>query len=114
MRISDGSSDVCSSDLRDASGLGFAAHQLAQGESATAALQLVAPFVIEATAFVEDKKHLEVGIAKKYVRRFSCGGELVGAIGHVQPLHIGRGSCSERVCPDVSLSGVHASFKKKN
>src|SRR3546814_2912768 len=86
MRISDGSSDVCSSDLREASGLGFAAHQLAQGESATAALQLVAPFVIEATAFVEDKKHLEVGIAKQYVRRFSCGGELVGAIGHVQPL----------------------------
>ncbi|MNL57513.1 hypothetical protein D3C87_1810850 [compost metagenome] len=70
----------------DASRLGFAAYQLAQGECATSTLQLISPFIIEAPALIEHEEHLETGVAKQHVRRLSGWGEFVGAIGNVQPL----------------------------
>ena len=66
--------------------LGLAPYQLAQGKCAASALQLVAPFVVEAPAFVEDEEHLETGIAKQHVRRFAGRGEFVGAVRNVQAL----------------------------
>ncbi|MCY1393830.1 hypothetical protein D9M71_87370 [compost metagenome] len=70
----------------DASWLGLAAHQLAQGKRAASALQFVAPFIVEAPALVEHEEHLETGIAKQHIRRLPGGGELIGAIGNVQAL----------------------------
>jgi hypothetical protein len=49
-------------------------------------LQLVAPFVVEAPAFVEHEKYLEIRVAEQHVRRLPGGGKLVGAIGNVQAL----------------------------
>ncbi|MNQ80205.1 hypothetical protein D3C85_951720 [compost metagenome] len=70
----------------DASRLGFAAHQLAQGERAAPALQFIAPLIIEAPPLIEHEEHFETGVAKQYVRGFPGRGEFVGAIGNVQPL----------------------------
>jgi hypothetical protein len=60
---------------------------LAQGKSAAPTLQLLAPFVIEPTTFIEDEEHFETGVAKQHVRWFCpAGSEVVGAIGNVQAL----------------------------
>ncbi|MNL72680.1 hypothetical protein D3C87_1980270 [compost metagenome] len=49
-------------------------------------MQFVAPFIVEAPAFIEHKEHFEVGVAKQHVRRLPGRGEFVGAIGNVQAL----------------------------
>ncbi|MNN54269.1 hypothetical protein D3C81_1690760 [compost metagenome] len=71
----------------DAPWLGFAPHQLAEGEGAAPALQLFAPLVVQAPAFVEHEKHLETGIAEQHIGRLLAGrGEVLGAVGDVQAL----------------------------
>ncbi|MNL25795.1 hypothetical protein D3C87_1472890 [compost metagenome] len=49
-------------------------------------MQFVAPFIVEAPAFVEHEEHLETGVTEQHVRRLSGRCELVGAVGNVQPL----------------------------
>src|SRR3546814_16667597 len=86
MRISDWSSDVCSSDLEvpertDDDGLDGDAHEQAHDEDAHGGEQHGRPAV--------------------------GPGQRVGAV------EIGRASCRERVCQYVSISVVAVSLKKK-
>ncbi|MNT52002.1 hypothetical protein D3C72_1890020 [compost metagenome] len=65
----------------------LAAYQLAQGKGAASALQLLAPFIIEPTAFVENEKHLEGRVTKQYIRRLLASrAEVFAAVRNVQAL----------------------------
>src|SRR3546814_17925599 len=95
MRISDWSSDVCSSDLE----LDFV-----DGEEIVTAVQRHgfhraaepgrAPR--DNLLFAGDQRHVAVALAAD------------------RAIEIGRASCSERVCPHVSISMLAVSFKKTN
>src|SRR3546814_19157342 len=93
MRISDWSSDVCSSDLRaDPIGLPPALHMAGQ----------------RLHHFVETPGGHDDGLDRLPARR-----HLVQA-GYVHlAIKIGRASCRERVCPYVSISGVSVSLQKQ-
>src|SRR3546814_13613476 len=86
MRISDWSSDVCSSDLLDHRGLrpfaNLVLNRYLQQRDEVAALALL-PLFLSARAAVRAQE-------------------------------IGRASCRERVCQYVSISVVAVAFKKKN
>src|SRR3546814_12180788 len=95
MRISDWSSDVCSSDL-DRFLLDSRQTADARADRNASAVTLFVAHVGEA------------GILQR----------LAGGVYAVDDeridLQIGRASCRERVCPSVSLSVVAVSLKKKN
>src|SRR3546814_15481753 len=89
MRISDWSSDVCSSDLRDAhlwESLQEAIHQLVGNAGLAGA----------ASAGEADDGRQKPGLGTRLLRS-----------------QIGRASCRERVCQYVSISVVAVSIKKK-
>src|SRR3546814_6752847 len=93
MRISDWSSDVCSSDLLEVEALG-PVHASGARHVPRVALVLQA---------LEQLVELggEVGLHQQLVAP------------HVHDVEIGRASCRERVCQYVSLSLVAVSLKKK-
>src|SRR3546814_14576953 len=113
MRISDWSSDVCSSDLQ-------ADADVAAARAGLAAARL-------------DLQYTEVKapISGRIGRALITEGALVSTSGNVvlaiirqlDPIYadftqsanqqIGRASCRERVCQFVSISGVAVSYKKK-
>src|SRR3546814_18147242 len=98
MRISDWSSDVCSSDLIDLVELGFV----------TAAAVIIGDIPIPAFSTNrqipaqsgDDPENVEIGPA----------GRAIGDVVHVP--EIGRASCRESGCPCVLISVVAVSFKK--
>ena len=59
---------------RDAPRLGFAPHQLAQGESTAPTQQFITPFIVQAPPFIQYEKHLDAGVAKQHVRWLVPGG----------------------------------------
>src|SRR3546814_13185298 len=110
MRISDWSSDVCSSDL-----------------VMTASFMSPGPFrvVIERMPLASLPVYLDVNcVAQRIVRRlandFGNGGVRMNSGRHFldpciqEPGTSGRASCRETVCQYVYISGVGASLKKKN
>src|SRR3546814_14489301 len=104
MRISDWSSDVCSSDLRG--GLGDP-DRVQVGERTDG----------EGERAVEGPAHAELADGQPAEHR--CDGErhpgdgADQAVGPVAPVEIGRASCWERVCQYVVISGGAVSLKKK-
>src|SRR3546814_17585201 len=110
MRISDWSSDVCSSDLDDVAGLavavgGIAAHQ---------------PYRFLAEK--EGRAHVDREEAVPQLRRGFIDAAAVGDAGGVHQAveaaeallaEIGRASCRDRVCQYVSLSVVAGFIKKQ-
>src|SRR3546814_21030525 len=97
MRISDWSSDVCSSDLLDS----CVRRSRARPGSAIAALGAVEQFLVG-----QHQRH------HRFDHRHAANADagVVAALGHDE---IGRASCRERVCHYVSISGVAVSLKKK-
>src|SRR3546814_18824434 len=96
MRISDWSSDVCSSDLA-------AAAQLELG--------ILRDLQVERRERAGLVALVDLGQAAAHRRR-----DAKGRVAHAQRLEeieIGRASCRERVCPYVSISVVAVSLKKK-
>src|SRR3546814_15925835 len=102
MRISDWSSDVCSSDLARA--VGFVGGQ---------ALDAVDAVGGGGGALVRREVADEIGAAAwnglAPVARIGLELRLLAGIDQ-----IGRASCRDRVCPYVSISVVAVSLKKKN
>src|SRR3546814_18901943 len=103
MRSSDWSSDVCSSDLRDAGGI------LCIGPRGRAARPV-------------ERRIVEVEAARLVALRRRCvdepfGRRLPAPHRGARPLalaeQIGRASCRERVRPNVWISSVAVSLKKK-
>src|SRR3546814_20882472 len=92
MRISDWSSDVCSSDLRlfDEAALGFLGLQGLEGGELDGAPD--ARFVLSNAELARDLAELAEGVGQH---------------------EIGRASCRERVCQYVWISVVAVSLKKK-
>src|SRR3546814_19274633 len=99
MRISDWSSDVCSSDL--------AAGRLA---TAVGVCRQICDAVGTAGRPGDSACELELSCAVVAVRLPGPGGAEPGR----HPLYIGRARCRERVCPYVSISVVAVSLKKKS
>src|SRR3546814_12587182 len=93
MRISDWSSDVCSSDLTD----------IIMGEGAYERFY--------ANADVKELLNTNYRIGGT-----SADASILGQAGTDKEaaLKIGRASCRERVCQDVVISGGDVSFKKQN
>src|SRR3546814_13331425 len=94
MRISDWSSDVCSSDL-------VAAAARALGVKAT----IVMPF---------DAPALKIANTRAYGARIVHYDRLKDDREAIARTQIGRASCRERVCQYVKLSVVAVSLKKKS
>src|SRR3546814_6966284 len=90
MRISDWSSDVCSSDLRQDAGDRYMNDVYAEWVASRAMELFIALPVL-------------TGAAALFVVRAYVGGSTV---------KIGRGSCREGVCQAVYIWGVAGSFKK--
>src|SRR3546814_15570692 len=104
MRISDWSSDVCSSDLRG---------DVVNIEQTTQAIKRA----------VENAEHMAncraqsvyVGISGTHIRSLNSTGVAPVRAGSVSDRdEIGRASGRARACPDVSISGVPVSLNKKN
>src|SRR3546814_20775775 len=102
MRISDWSSDVCSSDLRV-----FNVRSLTLNASAQASLGLGGRnesegFVSTSRTSLDSPAHDVLGVIRARIEPFlSREGE------------IGRASCRERVCQYVSISGAAVALKKQ-
>src|SRR3546814_19583557 len=92
MRISDWSSDVCSSDLQAAIGCRLDASRFCLVDLAADGIAILRP--------ARDKLAIEIQLV--FIR--------IAAIER----EIGRASCRERVCQYVSISVVAVSLKKKN
>src|SRR3546814_14515057 len=104
MRISDWSSDVCSSDLeRGRIGGG-------EGDPITAGEAEVARFEADLALPVADRDLQGVGTVDETVQGQEPALEQVRIR---PPAEIGRASCRERVCQSVSISGVAVYLKKK-
>src|SRR3546814_16930708 len=103
MRISDWSSDVCSSDLRcgDQTGVG----QRADAQHQIDLTQVLAVQVDEAV----DQTQLDID-SRIGLEKFGQGRRQMTATEGGQ---IGRASCRERVCQYVKISVVAVSLKKK-
>src|SRR3546814_16566242 len=104
MRISDWSSDVCSSDLphgRDQAGRGQA---LEEGGLTMALFELTSNDL----RFVAQRLPRDVrDLLKLHHGKLFLGG------GFIRAVEIGRASCRERVCQYVEISVVAVSLKKK-
>src|SRR3546814_19790209 len=98
MRISDWSSDVCSSDLLPGIGAG---QEAAVADGAPGAQGTAEDKAAEATPTADDSTAIE---AEK--------GEVTAAVNGEN--QIGRASCRERVCQYVSNSVFAVSLKKNN
>src|SRR3546814_12550353 len=106
MRISDWSSDVCSSDLVDVTPLAnhVELHRLAQPPRRDAEFQGTRIVHLAAIDGQHDIARLEAGAI----------GRAAAIDGLAQPAaEIGRASCRERVCQYVSISVAAGSLKKK-
>src|SRR3546814_16058874 len=101
MRISDWSSDVCSSDLQGLRRIGFgqARGQLFAGDLAASLAQLAQPGVERGQALALQRVQ---GFPEDQLPQV-----VVGVV-------IGRASCRERVCPYLYISVVALSYKKKS
>src|SRR3546814_16588613 len=98
MRISDWSSDVCSSDLA----IRLGANVVGQAAGVLDAALLGPQAVIE---------HFQVLIEQLRIACFCTGSADLVALRRA-PLQIGRASGRERVCKDVYISVVSVSLKK--
>src|SRR3546814_11804066 len=104
MRISDWSSDVCSSDLTTADNL--------RGQGPTIRETIVK--LSQAVSILGDHSNDIFATFKNLstlVSALSDSADLLEALNH--NLEIGRASCRERVCQYVSISVVAVSLKKK-
>src|SRR3546814_14149786 len=104
MRISDWSSDVCSSDLRIASGI-------ALGDRDDGAIGRPWP-----ARHRRDPDHRIGGQRRERIAApdVDIMGTAVGRLDDQIMPEIGRASCRERVWPYVWISGVGVTLKKKN
>src|SRR3546814_20752218 len=103
MRISDWSSDVCSSDLRLQVGI---AQRISRRRMGEAVVDLAPACVVEAQSrFGHAREFADQPLALIGSRR------LERHVEHCEP--IGRASCRERVCQYVVISLVAVSLKKK-
>src|SRR3546814_16037879 len=100
MRISDWSSDVCSSDLRDE--FAVLLNAATEGSAAGDGAALLAAFTVLAAGRALD------WLPAPPRRWIVFGG------GRRNPVQIGRASCRVRVCPYVEISVVAVSVKTKN
>src|SRR3546814_21124041 len=107
MRISDWSSDVCSSDLRKAFGEPIANFQLIQQMLAESETEIYAAecMMADVTARADRGENiLRKAAAFKVFASEMCGRVVDGAVqiyggaGYVAEYGIGRASCRERVC----------------
>ena len=65
----------------------FAPDQLAQGIGTAPALQFCAPFIVQASAFIEHKEHFKACVAEQHVRRFLARlQEIFTVVGDIQAL----------------------------
>src|SRR3546814_16559579 len=98
MRISDWSSDVCSSDL-----------VVTPGRSRNMLMALT----VMSRALAVDHDVLDLGVLLKRVHRhvLAVARLLEPAVGHLRR-EIGRASCRERVCKYVYISGVAVAVEK--
>src|SRR3546814_18764549 len=123
MRISDWSSDVCSSDLRAARDCGAEPEEMP-------ALQIadrlgLPPLHAEQ---VGGARHVDIEEGAPHQEIARLGGDILRALGQplrrdrarqaalapaAPPVEIGRASCRERGCQYVSFSVVAVSLKKK-
>src|SRR3546814_13489086 len=98
MRISDWSSDVCSSDLNSGRPIPAQGH-------------------IDALADLLDRRDQQAGVTAVVACEVARqGGKIAAHLPHIggPAIHqIGSASCRERVCQDVSISVVAVSVKKK-
>src|SRR3546814_15769126 len=102
MRISDWSSDVCSSDLTEQQFPGIHVHGVGNAHQ---------PRRFD----VLDVHLVRAPIADRRFRRLGASGypgRMQAEFGH--PLEIGRASCRERVCQYVWIPVVAVSLKKKH
>src|SRR3546814_12420228 len=108
MRISDWSSDVCSSDLQRAIDIGHR-HQFGSivGLDRTTIEDAETGALVEARQQVPADFGMHLGDLRRGRRAAGadCPDRLVG--------EIGRATCRERVCQYVEISGVSVSLKKK-
>src|SRR3546814_14067084 len=110
MRISDWSSDVCSSDLASIAGPGFINLRLTD---ATWRAELAAIHA-EAEDYGRSSTGAGVTVNVEYVSANPTGPMHMGHCRGAVVGEIGRASCRERVCQYVSISGVAVSLKKKD
>src|SRR3546814_17830341 len=108
MRISDWSSDVCSSDLRVVE---HPAQRVACGPLAHPGEQPVVAHVGQALLEVGHAAQVHGGVEHAFDRTVDVFlvARRVGGLLAQEP--IGRASCRERVCPSVSVSVVTLSLK---
>src|SRR3546814_12395545 len=105
MRISDWSSDVCSSDLGGGDGRQLG-DQADRGEAALLRIVVVRVVVVEAGHRAEH--------ADQHRHRMRFVAEAAEeALERLVQHQIGRASCRERVCPYVSISVGAVTLKKK-
>src|SRR3546814_7063052 len=104
LRISDWSSDVCSSDLRPKPWSGTSQ---AEQRDVAAACEVSAKELVRKVA--EHIASNGVPAVRILLTNFSMGGTDMKIAGK----EIGRATCRERVCQYVSISGVAVSLKKK-
>src|SRR3546814_19730384 len=120
MRISDWSSDVCSSDLHEIDVLDIAAVGLDAGTFRQ--LDHLHAVMLRRRGLLADIGHAgetglvpdrhAIAIAHQMLRQFALAE--VAAVGvERDDLEIGRASCRERVGPYVLISGVAVYLKKK-
>src|SRR3546814_20206109 len=108
MRISDWSSDVCSSDLIGANGVAIIRRKNGAGPV------ILLPIAASAERQRMLPHRLIVAVDHMGERQVRQGGE-IGFRAKIGPIvEIGRASCRERVCQYVLISVVAVSFKKTN
>src|SRR3546814_16196168 len=119
MRISDWSSDVCSSDLRES--IGFVNLHLIEARrpaACFAAIQGVARGAYgEPRIWSGQPQQVlrrELDFPNHVLRRFGERDAIPQAGFHRIPEQIGSEACRERVCQYVSISVVAVTLKKKN
>src|SRR3546814_16958485 len=106
MRISDWSSDVCSSDLGDRGARG--------GDRLRAGVVIGPPEILAGDQFLDLVARQRFIFEQRARERVELG-EMLGQhrLGLGEPPQIGRAPCRERVCQYVSISVVDVSLKKK-
>src|SRR3546814_16195197 len=102
MRISDWSSDVCSSDLGTRGAGGAGTRRVRAAAAAQRAVAVALPLRPDGVA-----------VALAYLRRAATDAEGLTTALDLRHERIGRASCRERVCQYVSISVVAVYLKKK-
>src|SRR3546814_12006335 len=108
MRISDLSSDVCSSDLGNIAGL-----LTGKNTPADPATLFDTPFSQFIKAETDSRSYFHINDGLTWANRLIVGAGLPYGNSLTLPFEIGRASCRARVCQSVSISGVAGPLNKK-